>query len=143
MEHIILASASPRREYFFRLLGLPFTVIPAMIDETPSLDLTPVEAARDLALKKVMAVNLKTNCKWVFGADTIVVLERKIFGKPASRETAGEMLGSLSGKKHDVITAMALLNNESQRTDIRCVSAGVEMAKLGKKIGRASCRERV
>ena len=132
MEQIILASASPRREYFFRLLGLPFTVIPAKINETPALGLTPIQIARDLALKKVRAVIKKTDCKWVFGADTIITLNGKIYGKPADEYAAREMLESLAGKVHEAITAMALWHKDSPQADVRHVCASVEMAKLDK-----------
>ena len=136
MEPIILASASPRRQDFFRLIGLPFACIPAMIDETPPQGLSPRQIAEDLALKKALAVaehQLGTppiQANWIFGADTIVVLGDEIFGKPADREAARQMLGRLAGKRHEVITAMALYNRQTAQADCRSVSSSVEFAPL-------------
>jgi septum formation protein len=136
MEPIILASESPRRRDFFRLMGLPFTCIPAMIDETPHEDVDPRSFAEKLALKKALAVACKTDdervtaIQWVFGADTIVVLDGEIFGKPADKADARRMLCWFSGKKHEVITAMALRNRLTEKTDCRSVSSEVEFASL-------------
>jgi septum formation protein len=133
MEHIILASGSPRRQDFFRLLGLPFTSVPADIDETPQQGLNPDQVAEDLAQKKALAVAEKlppSASPWIFAADTIVVLDGKLFGKPDNREAAKQMLNSLSGKWHDVITAIALFNRNTAKMDCRSVSCAVEFAPL-------------
>ena len=136
MEQIILASESPRRQNYFRLLGLPFTCVPAMIDETPKPGLTPREAAEDLAMRKTLAVAEKIHSdyssKWIFGADTIVVLDGDILGKAANRDEAWQMLCRLAGKRHKVITAMVLYNCTENTTDCRSVLCDVEMAHLTK-----------
>jgi len=127
MEPIILASASPRRQDFFRLLGLPFTCTPAEIDETPSPGLSPRQVAEDLARRKTRTVVEKQPAApWVFGADTIVVLDGAIIGKPADRNAAEDMLKRLSERRHEVITAMALYNG--RWGDIDCRSASCEVA---------------
>jgi septum formation protein len=103
-----------------------------MIDETPPQGLNPRQVAEDLALKKALAV-AKTaipHAKWIFGADTIVVLEGEIFGKPADRNTAARMLARLAAKRHEVITAMALHNRETGVNDCRSVSCTVEFASM-------------
>jgi len=143
MEPIILASASPRRQDFFRLMGIPFTCVPAMIDETPPPGLTPQQAAEDLALRKALAVAdrlhsqnptpyspLPTPHSWIFAADTIVVLEGEIFGKPADRADARRMLERLSGQRHEVITAMALYNGREKTTSIRSKTSEVAFGPL-------------
>ncbi|MDR2718733.1 MAG: Maf family protein [Treponema sp.] len=141
MESIILASASPRRQDFFRLLGLPFTCIPAEIDETPLPGLTPRQVAEDLARRKTQAVVEKLEkggapCgdvvmrQWVFGADTIVVLDGELIGKPADRNAAENMLKRLAGRRHEVITAMALYNGRRGSMDCRSVSCEVAFAPL-------------
>jgi len=131
MEPIILASASPRRQDFFRLLGLPFTSMPAEIDETPPPGLTPRQAAEDLARRKTRTITEKLPAvQWVFGADTIVVLDGEIIGKPADRNTAQKMLERLSGRRHEVITAMALYNGRWGDIDCRSVSCEVAFAPL-------------
>jgi septum formation protein len=140
MEPIILASASPRRQEFFRLLGLPFTCIPAQIDETPGQGLTPRQAAEDLALRKTMALVAKLErddaeksasaAQWVFGADTIVVLDGEIFGKAADRSAAKTMLERLAGRRHEVITAMALYNRRLKTSNCRSNTSEVVFAPL-------------
>jgi len=138
MEPIILASESPRRRDFFKLMGFPFLCIPAMIDErqTRQNGVEPVRFAEDLALRKALAIANKTDggpgdsVQWVFGADTIVVLDGKIFGKPADRADARRMLCEFRGRRHEVITAMALCNRRTGKNDCRSVSSEVEFAPL-------------
>jgi septum formation protein len=138
MEPIILASASPRRQEFFRLLGLPFTCIPAQIDETPLAGLNPRQVAEDLALRKTMAVVAQlerggtetSSAQWVFGADTIVVLDGEIFGKAADRDAAKIMLERLAGRRHEVITAMALYNMRHKMSVCRSNMSEVVFAPL-------------
>ena len=131
MDPIILASGSPRRQDFFRLMGLPFTCVPAMIDETPSPGLSPRQAAEELAQRKALAVaERSTPSPWIFAADTIVVLENEIFGKPADRDDARRMLERLAGRRHEVITAMALYNGRQKTTDCRSKTSEVVFAPL-------------
>ena len=133
MEAIVLASASPRRQDFFRLLGLPFVCIPAQIDETPEPGLCPGDAVEDIAKRKALAVAAKPEAapyRLVFAADTTVVHLGRMFGKPENRGRAGEMLHLLSGQKHDVITAMALFDRASGKTDVRTAVCSVEFAPM-------------
>jgi len=131
MERITLASASPRRLDFFRLLGLPFDCEPADIDETPPPGLSPRQVAEDLALKKTLAVVGRTSAnRWVFGADTVVALDGGIRGKPEDRDEARRTLGLLSGRRHEVTTAMALHDRLRGETDLRSATCEVEFAPL-------------
>jgi septum formation protein len=137
-EPIILASASPRRQEFFRLLGLPFTCIPAQIDETPLAGLSPRQVAEDLALRKTQATVAKIergdagtpSAQWVFGADTIVVLDGAIFGKAADRNEAKTMLERLAGRRHEVMSAMALYNSRLKKAVCRSNTSEVVFAPL-------------
>jgi septum formation protein len=118
-------------------LRLPFTFIPSQIDETPQKGLSPRQAAEHLALRKTQAVVNKVKkqqdaADWVFGADTIVVLDGKIYGKPANRISAGQMLRSLAGRRHEVVTAMALCNRRTDNTDCRSVTCEVIFAPLSR-----------
>jgi len=70
------------------------------------------------------------NSNWIFGADTIVVLDGKIYGKPSDRREAGNMLRSLTGRRHEVITAMALHNRQKGTTDCKSTACEVEFAQL-------------
>jgi septum formation protein len=138
MEPVILASGSPRRQEYFRLLGLPFSILPAMIEEVPPEGLNPRQVAEEFAVRKVRkAIELLKNrlpytprVRWIFGADTIISLDGDIFGKPASRENAKKMLGGLAGREHEVITALALYIEREERIDCRSVSCAVSFASL-------------
>lgn len=105
---LVLASASPRRQELLRNAGIPFTVQPADVDETP----LPREPARDcaerLAREKAVAVWKSRPRDLVLGADTVVVVGKKILGKPVHAEDAARMLRMLSGKEHEVITGVCL-----------------------------------
>ena len=109
MEPIILASGSPRRQEFFTLLGLPFSSIPSGAEESCDPALSPGAAAEELARTKVKTIaQIRPEAPWICGADTIIVLEGKIYGKARDREEARATLRALQGKTHEVITAIAL-----------------------------------
>lgn len=120
--NLVLASASPRREELLRALlnemGLAdqkFKIIPAQIDETRKPGEDPVRYARRLAKYKTSAVAKTEPHSLIVAADTIVVLGDKIFGKPKNKKEATDMLTRLSGKTHQVITAIALLRAAGSR----------------------------
>jgi septum formation protein len=105
---IVLASASPRRRELLRLVGIPHEVRPARIDETPLDDEEPAAHAERLAREKAMAVAREVPPEaLVIGADTIVVVEGTILGKPGDAGDAARMLRMLSGRTHTVFTAVA------------------------------------
>jgi septum formation protein len=107
----ILASASPRRKELLETAGYTIEVLPSEVEEVITSK-NPKEIVMSLALQKANDVVKKVekeNEFLVIGADTIVVLEDKILGKPSSRENASEMLSSLQGKNHEVYTGVALL----------------------------------
>ena len=104
---IILASKSPRRRELMELIGLPFTVRVAQVDETME-DLPPEEAVAHLSRKKAEAAR-ETLDEIVIGADTIVVLDGKILGKPQDATDAYRMLKFLSGRRHQVMTGVTVL----------------------------------
>ncbi len=102
---LVLASASPRRQELLRNAGIPFTVQPADVDETPLAGEPPRECAERLAREKALAVWRMRPQDLVLGADTIVVVDETILGKPADADDAARMLRLLSGRVHRVITA--------------------------------------
>ncbi len=107
---IILASASPRRERLLRELGLRFIVVcPDGIEELAG-GAAPDVVAMQNAQRKARAVAGRHPHSMVIGADTIVVLDGKIFGKPRDREDARRMLGQLAGRRHEVITGVCLVH---------------------------------
>lgn len=106
---VILASASPRRQELLRNAGIPFTVQPASIDETPVAGEAPRECAERLAREKALAVFQSSPQACVLGADTIVVVDDVILGKPCDAEDAARMLRLLSGRTHAVLTGVCVV----------------------------------
>jgi septum formation protein len=109
---LILASASPRRQELLRNAGISFTAQPADINETPLPDESPRECAERLAREKALAVFQSRPRQWVLGADTIVVVDGAILGKPRDGEDAARMLRLLSGRVHAVITGVCVVGNK-------------------------------
>jgi septum formation protein len=107
---IVLASASPRRQELLRSAGIPFTVQPADINETPLVGESARECAERLAREKALAVFQDQTQSYVVGADTIVVVDDTVLGKPRDARDAARMLGMLSGRTHAVITGVCLVS---------------------------------
>ncbi len=118
MFKLILASNSPRRKELLAGLDLAFEVrVLKGIDESYPDDLPASEVASYISKKKAEAYrNIISDDQLVITADTVVVLGKRILGKPATREEAVEMLHALSGKTHHVITGVCLTTTEQQRT---------------------------
>jgi septum formation protein len=110
MPRLILASGSPRRRALLAEMGVDFEVVTAPVDELDersSPGMTPAELAQANAELKARAVMRRGG--WTLGADTVVTLDRAMFGKPGSIGEAREFLRALSGKTHEVITGCALI----------------------------------
>ena len=110
---LILASQSPRRKELLGLFGIPFTVRVADIDETMDPALPPQEAVAQISRKKAYAVARQPE-DVLIAADTIVVVEGKILGKPHSPQEAVQMLRLLSGRDHQVMTGVTVLCGEQE-----------------------------
>ncbi len=107
-QKIILASQSPRRKYLLEQAGIDFDVIPSSFDES-SVPVTDTETyVRILAEAKAGDIADQHTERWVIGADTIVLIDNTILGKPGSRQEAGEMLKRLSGETHQVFTGYSI-----------------------------------
>lgn len=128
--HLILASASPRRSELLRSAGFTFDVMPADVDETPAAG----ESAADYTLRvardkaRAIAARLTTNDAVVLAADTEVALDCRIFGKPSDERDAGQMLRTLSGAVHDVLTAVVICANGREVSEV--VETRVHVAPL-------------
>jgi septum formation protein len=107
---LVLASASPRRQELLRTAGIPFTTQPADIDETPLAEESARECAERLAREKALAVHRARPQDYVLGADTIVVVDGAMLGKPRDAGDAARMLRLLSGRRHEVITGVCVVN---------------------------------
>lgn len=110
MPALFLASASPRRRELLMQIGVPYSLLAVSIDETPELaeapDVYVQRMAREKALAGLAQVDGASAC--VLGADTTVVLDQQILGKPADQAEARATLQALSGREHEVMTAVAL-----------------------------------
>jgi septum formation protein len=123
---LILASNSPRRRDLLAQAGLTFTVIPSEVDEHTVTMSDPEVFVRTLAESKAIGIAEKHPSSWVIGADTIVVIENQILGKPGSADAARVMLRHLSGKIHQVFTGYCIcckqenrLFTDTVKTDVR------------------------
>ncbi|OLO40537.1 septum formation inhibitor Maf [Alkalihalophilus pseudofirmus] len=116
MKPFVLASGSPRRKELLEQAQISFTVQTSDVDETIDPNLSSKELVQSLAYQKAEAVFAMNQNAVVLGADTIVVLDGQVLGKPNDRNHAREMLLSLSGKKHSVLTGVSILSQEQQRT---------------------------
>ena len=105
---IILASESPRRQELLRQIGLDFAVKISGIDEDIPIDLPPNQLAEHFAREKAHTVAVDYPKQLVIGADTIVVFDGQILGKPKDNEHSYQMLSTLSGNTHQVITGVTL-----------------------------------
>lgn len=105
---VVLASASPRRRELLKLIGIAHSVVPSDFDETMQPGEEPKGHALRLAVEKARAVARAHPDAVVIGADTVVVLDGKVLGKPPTHAVAREMLQQLNGRTHTVITAVAV-----------------------------------
>jgi septum formation protein len=112
MRKIVLASASPRRKELLEQCGIKPEIIASDIDERISNNHTPEEITMSLSFQKAMEVALRIGEGLVIGADTVVVLDDEILGKPLDEEEAFSMLRRLSGKCHRVITGFSIIDAE-------------------------------
>jgi len=129
---MILASVSPRRAELLRAAGFEFDVLPSEVDETIDVEETPDGYLRRLAQEKGEAVSAQAGGRPVLAADTIVMIDGQILGKPADAGDAKRMLRLLSGREHTVVTAVYLrwLDNGSVRRQTRIERTAVEFAPL-------------
>ncbi len=127
---IILASNSPRRKELLQKLGVFFTVLPSDFDESIVKHALPKEVARLRALGKALDIAMRLQDGIVLGADTVVALEKKTYGKPKNAADAKRMLKRLSGKTHSVFTGIALVNAKTKERASAVEESKVKFKKL-------------
>ena len=127
---LILASASPRRAGLLRQLDLKFQVLPGDATELSDDQLSPFEICQLNAHRKARAVARKFPDALVIGADTLVFLDRKILGKPATLAEAQTMLEQLQGRTHQVVTGVSLIHLRTHRESVFAVSTDVRFRSL-------------
>ncbi|MBI5483713.1 MAG: septum formation inhibitor Maf [Deltaproteobacteria bacterium] len=127
---IVLASASPRRTELMALAGLEFSVTAADICEDVLPGEKPADHVMRLSREKADAVANRAEGRFFIGADTVVVLDGAILGKPADESDAARMLLALSGRDHEVITGFTVFDRISSIHVSRCVSTEVTFKSL-------------
>jgi septum formation protein len=125
MPPLILASSSPRRAELLRQLELEFKIVPSEATEVFDEQLSPLELCQLNAHHKARAVAKKIPDALVLGADTLVFLEREIFGKPRDLDEAKQMLAKLRGRTHQVVTGVSLIHLRAHRERLFAVSTDV------------------
>jgi septum formation protein len=129
---LILASQSPRRKYLLAQAGLVFEVIPSQIDENCLPLDVPFRYVSNLSKAKAEEVARRYPNSWVIGADTIVLMNNKILGKPENKQTARTMLRSLSGQTHQVYTGFTIccVAQNKHYTDVVCTDVTFKRLKI-------------
>jgi septum formation protein len=122
----ILASASPRRQELLRSVGLKFKTIPAHVNEDYIDGESPRQHVKRLAQDKARVLAHKYPGAWVLGADTIVVIDGLILGKPENKTQARQMLTRLSGREHKVFTGFNLTHAASRVTKTKVIRSAVQ-----------------
>lgn len=111
---LILASTSPRRKELLTLAGFDFEVINSNQEEIIDINQTPEQVVKSLAMQKALSVFKNHPNDIVIGADTVVVVDSEIIGKPKDEKDAYTMIEKLQGKKHFVITGVGIISKEKQ-----------------------------
>lgn len=124
---LVLASASPRRKQILRLLGAPFRTAAAGVDESPQPAESPPDLVRRLAQAKALAVARRNPDVVVLAADTVVVFEGAVIGKPADAEEASVILHRLRGRSHSVCTGVAVMQGGDDAGRVEVVETRVTM----------------
>lgn len=155
--HLVLASASPRRKELLERMGFSVKVITAQIDETPIAEETPENYVKRMARAKVLSIVNRiqatiypepeappapvskrssgakdSRTRWIIGADTIVVKDTRIMQKPRDQNDALEMLTTLSGEEHSVITGFCIFDVFKNKEGIQAVKSVVKFKRLSK-----------
>lgn len=133
---LVLASQSPRRKELLEQMGLALEILPADVDETHPPGQGPDVFVRELSRKKAAAVMALRPRSWVIGADTVVVVDGEILGKPDGRKDAERMISRLSGRCHSVFTGYTV----GHQTVEQIVTAAVETRVWFKPLSDAEIR---
>lgn len=133
MAKFILASSSPRRAQILKNLGIPYTIIEPDVDESALSDLEPGLLVKELSMLKASNVCKKVinwSDTYIISADTVVVFEDKVLGKPKDEEEAKNMLKTLSGKTHKVLTGFCVMEASTQKATSKHVESEVTFKEL-------------
>lgn len=127
---LILASVSPRRRDILNQIGIPFQSIGSRTDEAVNRKMKPTDFACLMATRKAEYVQNVYTSRWILAADTLVVVNKRIYGKPRDAQDCRAMLSELSGKRHRVITGFCILDPSGNKSHLEAVSTGVHVKEL-------------
>ncbi len=130
MMKLILASQSKGRNELMKRSGLPFTSMPSNYEEDHTISKNPEELVKKLALSKAREVANRVNNSIVIGADTMVLINGKLIGKPSNREEAFNQLKKILGKTHELITGLAVINTNTKKEVITSCSTKITFREL-------------
>jgi septum formation protein len=127
---LVLASNSPRRIAILRQISIPFEAVGSMVEEALFKGMQPTEFACQAALRKAESVRRLHKDRWILSADTIVVMNNTVFGKPKDIQECRKMLLHLSGKHHKVITGFCIVDPEGETAHTEAVVTKVKIKQL-------------
>lgn len=131
---LILASTSPRRKMLLEMLGCDFEIIPSKTEEKINKSLSPVENVKNLAALKALDVASRVSDGIIIAADSLVVLNKKILGKPKDNNEAKKMLKSLGGKEHEAMTGIAVIDLKKGKMFQDAAITRIKFRKLNERI---------
>ncbi len=127
---IILASKSPRRAKILRMVGMNFKIVPSKVKEKIKQNIEQTKIAESISKEKAKAISLQYPNHIIIGADTIVLSDGEIFGKPKDIYESKQMLRRLSGNSHKVITGVTLINKSNGEINTFSESTEVFVGKI-------------
>jgi septum formation protein len=130
VQPLVLASQSPRRKELLEVLGVPFSIVVPLIDESPRVGESPEDYVVRVARDKAKSVARQVSRSVVLAADTVVTIDNEILGKPGDRADAVRMLTRLSGREHQVFTAICVIDQPHDRMREGLEKTSVSFRKL-------------
>lgn len=127
---LVLASVSPRRRAIFTQIGIPFEPVGSNAPEGVCGEMKVADNACQMATRKAESVRGSYRGRWILGADTLVVVNKRVFGKPRDTKDCRAMLHKLSGKHHQVITGFCVIDPRGRRVHLEAVVTRVKVKKL-------------
>ena len=133
MRKIVLASKSPRRKELLKTLGIDFVIDPSDIEEIIDLSISLKQIPVEISKQKAKTVIKRHKNAIIIAADTVVILEKEIIGKPKSKKEAKQILKKLSGKAHLVVTGFTIIDTETNKQISKSATTRVSIKKLSEK----------
>jgi septum formation protein len=127
---LILASVSPRRRDILNQIGIPFESVGSRTDEAVQTKMKPTDFACLMATRKAESAREVYKRRWILAADTLVVINKRIFGKPRDAQDCRTMLSELSGRRHRVISGFCILEPSGKKPHLEAISTMVDVKQL-------------